>query len=94
MADHSRVELPDAVQGPYEVFVNGVPQERGRDYDQVGRTLVFTRSLKQEGELGFWRWASIVLGVAGTYRQNDSVDVVYDVRGQRVVAPRLPIVSE
>ena len=41
------------------------------------------RELKHEGKLGFWRWTSLFLGVAGTYRQNDSVDVVYDVDGKK-----------
>jgi hypothetical protein len=94
MAERARVELPDAVRGAFEVFVNGVPQQEGRDYEQIGRVLYFNHPYKQEGRLGFWRWTSIFLGVAGTYRQNDSVDVVYDAGGQRVVAPRLPILSD
>jgi len=40
--------------------------------------------------LGFWRWLSLFLGVAGTYRQNDSVDVVYQSGGRRTVASGLP----
>jgi hypothetical protein len=32
------------------------------------------------------------LGVAGTYRKNDSVDVVYETGGRRTVASGLPIV--
>jgi hypothetical protein len=32
-------------------------------------------------------------GVAGTYRKNDSVDVVYEVGGQRTVAAGLPIIT-
>ncbi len=32
------------------------------------------------------------LGVAGTYRKNDSVDVVYQAGGKRRVASGLPIV--
>jgi hypothetical protein len=79
------------VRGPIEVYVNGVRQEAGRDYEQVGRTLLFTRELKQEGRLGFWRWTSIFLGVAGTYRQNDSVDVVYEANGRKLVAAKLPL---
>ena len=71
---------------PFEVFVNGVPQVAGRDFERVGRSLVFPRELKQEGRLGFWRWTSIVLGVAGTYRKNDTVDVVYTANGRREVA--------
>ena len=62
---------------PFEVFVNGVLQRPGDDFTQVGRMLVFPRELKQEGRLGFWRWLSLFLGVAGTYRRHESVDVVY-----------------
>jgi hypothetical protein len=91
VAAGSRVDLPSGVTGAFDVFVNGVPQERGRDYDVEGRTLVFERSLAEEGRLGFWRWTSIFFGVAGTYRKNDSVDVVYEAGGRRVVATKLPI---
>jgi len=76
------------------VFVNGVFQQPGRDYRREGGELVFNRSLAREGRLGFWRWLSMFLGVAGTYRQNDSVDVVYDVAGRRQVAAGLPIDAE
>ena len=80
------MELPDAVTGNYEVFLNGVAQKLGQDFDQVGRTLVFRQQLAQEGRLGFWRWLSLFLGVAGTYRRHDTVDVVYTQDGRRVVA--------
>ena len=33
----------------------------------------------------------MVLGVAGTYKQDDSVDVVYQRDGRRTVAAKLPI---
>lgn len=79
------MELPVAVQPPFEVFVNGVPQRAGVDYDQVGRTLVFNRELSREGRLGFWRWLSLFLGVAGTYRRHDTVDVVCTANGRRSV---------
>jgi hypothetical protein len=87
----SRVHLPPDVSGEFDVFVNGVPQVRGRDFRVDGRRLVFERPLRREGRLGFWRWTSLFLGVAGTYRQNDSVDVVYQRDGRRVVAAALPI---
>jgi hypothetical protein len=86
----SQVELPDTVGDHFEVFVNGVQQQPGVDFDQVGRSLVFRRELKQEGRLGFWRWLSIFLGVAGTYRNNDTVDIVYTVAGARTVASLAP----
>ena len=85
MESHSQVELPGHIEGTFDVFVNGVPQARGVDYDQVGRTLVFRSELAQEGQLGFWRWASLFFGIAGTYRKNDTVDIVYTRGGRRTV---------
>jgi len=79
------VELPEQVVGSFDVFVNGVPQQEGVDYDRVGRMLVFRRELAEEGKLGFWRWLSLFLGVAGTYRKNDKVDVVFTQDGRRTV---------
>ena len=85
------MELPAGVGESFEVFVNGVVQRAGRDYRREGDELVFDRPLAREGRLGFWRWLSLFLGVAGTYRQNDSVDVVYQTDGRRVVANALPM---
>lgn len=85
------VTLPGDIRRPFEVFVNGVPQREGEDYEVMGGTLLFERPLRTEGRLGFWRWASIMVGAAGTYRQDDSVDVAYEVDGRTVVATRLPL---
>ena len=74
--------------------MNGVIQQPGRDFRREGGELVFDRRLACEGQLGFWRWLSLFLGVAGTYRQNDSVDVVYERNGRRVVATSLPLLNE
>ena len=71
------VDLPAGVEEPFEVYVNGVRQEPGRDYRVQGFTLVFDRPLRREGKLGWWRWLRMFVGVAGTYRQNDSVDLVH-----------------
>jgi hypothetical protein len=87
----TRAPLPGDVRRPFEVYVNGVRQVEGRDFRVEEGALLFERPLRREGRLGFWRWASILVGVAGTYRQNDSVDVVYDRAGQRVVATGLPL---
>jgi hypothetical protein len=94
MPERSRVILPPAVGASFEVYVNGVRQEEGTDFTREGGVLVFARALKQEGRLGPMRWLSLFLGVAGTYRQNDSVDVVYTAGGRRHVAARLPIVRD
>jgi hypothetical protein len=87
----TRVRLPADVVRPFDVFVNGVAQKEGDDYRVEGRTLVFERELRSEGRLGFWRWLSMWVGVAGTYRQNDSVDVAYRSGGKPVVATKLPL---
>ena len=87
----THVELPAAVARPFEVYVNGVRQHEGADFHVDDRALVFGRELRQEGKLGFWRWASILFGAAGTYRQNDVVDVIYSADGQRAVASGLPV---
>jgi hypothetical protein len=84
----SQIELPEHVSSAFDVFVNGVPQEEGVDYDRVGRMLVFRRELAEEGRLGFWRWLSMFLGVAGTYRRNDTVDIVFTRDGRRTVVSR------
>ena len=94
MAHGSRVALPRGVGSSFEVYVNGVRQQEGVDFVHEQGELVFPRSLAQEGKLGFWRWASLFFGIAGTYRQNDSVDVVYDMDGRRVVATALPITPD
>jgi hypothetical protein len=94
MAERTRVELPPGVGREFEVFLNGVRQVEGRDFRREGGGLVFDRPLAREGRLGFWRWLSLFLGVAGTYRQNDTVDVVYEVAGRRTVATGLPLVPD
>jgi hypothetical protein len=91
VAEQSRVQLPPGAAGPIEVFVNGVRQREGADFERRDGELVFRQRLAHEGRLGFWRWFSLFLGVAGTYRQNDSVDVVYEVDGRRTVESGLPI---
>ena len=92
--ERTRVQLPAAVGERFEVFVNGVVQQPGRDFRREGNDLVFERRLAREGRLGLWRWTSLFLGVAGTYRQNDSVDVVYEHGGRRIVAAALPLTPE
>jgi hypothetical protein len=87
----SQIELPVGVGTTFAVFIGGVQQTEGPDYRIDGRTLVFERRLQREGQLGFWRWLSIFLGVAGTYRKNELVDLVYTAGGQRQVVTLEPI---
>jgi hypothetical protein len=90
VSDNSRVHLPKGVGDCYEVYVNGVRQEPGRDFDRLGDQLVFRRALAQEGRLGPIRWLSMLLGIAGTYRKHETVDVIYEVNGRRTVVSLTP----
>jgi hypothetical protein len=87
--ERARIELPDHVPATFEVYVGGVRQVQGRDFEVEGRSLVFRREVAQEGRLGFWRWTSMWLGIAGTYRKHESVDLAYEVNGRREVATGL-----
>jgi hypothetical protein len=73
---HSSVNLPREIREPYEVYLNGVPQQRGIDYEVSDRKLTFARELRKD-KISGWRWLLGAWGV-GTYRQNDSVDVRYE----------------
>ena len=71
--------------------MNGVRQEPGRDFDRIADELVFRRLLAQEGRLGPIRWLSMLLGVAGTYRKHETVDVEYRLGGQVKLASDVEI---
>jgi hypothetical protein len=87
----SRVRLPADITRPFQVFVNGVEQVEGRDFEVDGAHLVFAGQLieprrddvKTYARLMFW----------GRYKTEHSVDVAYDVGGRPKVAAALPIES-
>jgi hypothetical protein len=70
--------LPRGARAPLRVWLNGVEQAEGVDYTRRGDRLVFDRPLAKEGRLGLWNWLMLLLGVRGTYRKNDTVDVQYE----------------
>jgi hypothetical protein len=84
-----RVPLPPGVSPPFEVYVNGVPQELGADYRVSSGELVFKRELVQQ-KLGLRAWLMGFWGI-GTYKRNDEVDVRYEVDGRPTVAHALEI---
>ena len=85
----SRVRLPPGVRSPFEVYVNGVRQELGVDYQLIDGELVFGRELVQE-KLRKRAWLIGMWGI-GTYERNDEVDVRYEINGAPTVAHALPI---
>ena len=90
----SRVALPPSVRPPFQVYINGVPQEEGKDFRLGDGELLFERRLAREGKLGFWRWLSMWLGIAGSYRKHETVDIVYEIDGKPQVAAELRVVGD
>ncbi len=84
------VRLPKGVREPYTVFLNGVRQHKGTDYEVRGGVLEFDRPLAKEGRLGLGRWFLGAWGI-GTYRKNDTVDIAWEVDGRPRVAHALDI---
>ncbi|MGI9184221.1 MAG: hypothetical protein ACR2GZ_04530 [Solirubrobacteraceae bacterium] len=74
---------------PFEVYVNGVAQELGRDYRIADGVLLFERELVRQ-KLGPRAWLLGFWGI-GTYQRNDDVDVRYEVDGRPAVAHALEI---
>src|SRR4051794_41779485 len=86
----TRIELPAHVPPVFEVYVGGIRQVPGRDFQVEGRSLVFDRPVAQEGRLGFWRWASMWLGIAGAYRRDETGDGAYQADGRPAGGTGLP----
>ncbi len=78
-----RVTLPPGVRPPFEVYVNGVLQELGRDYRISRGELLFERELVHQ-KLSPWAWFLGFWGI-GTYKRNDEVDVRYERDGASMV---------
>ncbi len=72
----SIVKLPPEVREPYEVYINGVPQREGVNFQVKGRRLMFERELRKD-HISKRRWLLGAWGV-GTYKQDDSIDVRYE----------------
>jgi hypothetical protein len=85
-----RVRLPPGVRVPFQVFVNGVPQELGHDYRIQDGELLFERELVQQ-KLSPWAWFMGFWGI-GTYKRNDEVDVRYEIDGHPTVAHALAVI--
>jgi len=77
-----RVPLPRGAEPPIRVYVNGVEQKSGKDYELRRGEIVFKRSIVKEGKVGGVRWAAMYLGLFGTYRKHETIDVEYRLGGQ------------
>jgi hypothetical protein len=86
-----RVRIPAGAEPPYTVFINGIEQSEGADYEVEGPEIVFSRPIVKE-KIGTSRWLAMYLGLWGTYRKNETVDLQYHREGRVQLLSDLPIV--
>lgn len=76
-----------------KIYLNGIEQSAPEDYelDADARVIYFHKPIRKEQKLPWYRWMWIFIGVAGSYKQNDSVDVVCRAGGELKHHVNLPI---
>jgi hypothetical protein len=85
-----RMRLPSGAEPPFVVFINGVEQEEGSDYDVRAGEIVFRRQIVKE-KVGTGRWLAMYLGLFGTYRKNETVDLQFRRAGRTELRSDLPV---
>ncbi|HXS34360.1 MAG TPA: hypothetical protein VN758_11370 [Solirubrobacterales bacterium] len=85
-----RVKLPAGAEAPYAVFVNGVDQREGVDYEVRADEVVFSRQIVKE-KVGTGRWLAMYLGLFGTYRKNETIDLQFQRDGKVELISDLPV---
>jgi hypothetical protein len=88
-----RVRLPRGAEPPISVYLNGVRQVEGEDYRIREGHVVFSRPIVKEGKLGAVRWLSMLIGLVGSYRKHETVDVEYRLGGQVKLATDMEVVE-
>lgn len=86
-----RVRIPAGAEPPYTVFINGVEQSEGVDYEVEDGEIAFTRPIVKE-KIGTSRWLAMYLGLWGTYRKNETVDLQFTRDGKIELLSDLAII--
>ena len=89
----NRIKLPAGAEPPFVVFINGVQQSEDVDYHVRAGEIVFTRPIIKE-KVGAGRWLAMYLGLFGTYRKNETVDLQFARDGKTRLADDLAIRSD
>jgi hypothetical protein len=87
-----RIRLPNGAERPISVFINGTEQAEGSDYSIHGREIVFSRPLVKE-KVSRSRWLAMMLGLFGSYGENETVDVHFRRSGKTQVISDAEIVD-
>ena len=89
-----RARLPRGAREPIRVFINGVEQKRGVDYELEPGGIRFTEPIYKEGEIRGWRRWTLLLGLIGVYRKHEVVDVEYTLDGETRFASDVEILPD
>jgi len=89
-----RVRMPRGAEQPIRIYINGLEQTPGEDYEIRQGFVVFPRPILKEAKLKGIRRAVLLLGVIGNYAKNESVDLEYRLKGQVKLAADVAIVPD
>lgn len=90
----NKVRLPRGASEPIRVYINGIEQQRGPDYRVEADRIIFSRPIIKEGKLSGFRWLVMAIGLFGSYRKNETVDISYVIDGRTQHVPDVPILSD
>jgi hypothetical protein len=85
-----RVKLPDGAEPPFTVFINGIEQGKESYRIEAGE-IVFGRPIVKE-KVGTARWLAMYLGLFGTYRKNETIDLQFARKGKIELRSDLPVI--
>ncbi len=86
----NRFKLPAGAEPPFTVFINGIEQTEGADYEVRAGEILFTRPIVKE-KVGTGRWLAMYLGLFGTYRKNETIDIQFTRSGKTELLSDLPV---
>jgi len=85
-----RVKLPAGAEPPFTVFINGVEQPKESYRIEAGE-IDFGRPIVKE-KVGTSRWLAMYLGLWGTYRKNETIDLQFTKGGKIELRSDLPVI--
>jgi hypothetical protein len=85
-----RARLPAGAEPPFTVFINGIEQSR-ESYRIEGGEIAFGRPIVKE-RVGTGRWLAMYLGLFGTYRKNETIDLQFSRDGKVELRSDLPVI--
>jgi hypothetical protein len=86
-----RVKLPAGAGPPFTVFINGIEQTEGSDYSIANGEILFSRPIVKE-KMGAGRWLAMYLGLFGTYRKDETIDLQFSRDGKVQLLSDLAVV--